>query len=100
MPLRPATIARGQISAYSVSLVVAAMALGLRLLLVPLLGVHAPFFTALGAVLFAAWYGGTGPALAAMFAGALGVDYFLLEPRHALTVANFDQQLGLFLFLC
>jgi PAS domain S-box-containing protein len=45
------------------------VAIGLRLLLDPWLGVRVPFITLFGAVIVAAWYGGAGPAL---LAAALG----------------------------
>jgi PAS domain S-box-containing protein len=56
-----------------------AVAVGLRLLLDPWLGIRVPFITLFGAVIVAAWYGGFGPAL---LAAAIGypIAHYIYAP--------------------
>ncbi|HEX6414358.1 MAG TPA: DUF4118 domain-containing protein, partial [Burkholderiales bacterium] len=68
---------------YLVALFVLAAALALRGALDPWLGGRVPYITAFGAVIVAAWVGGTGPALTAAVLGWLGSDWFFIEPRGA-----------------
>ncbi len=74
-------------------------AIGLRLALDPLLGPHFYFSTLFFAVLLAAWYGGLGPALAAVALGALASIYFLLPPRGSFALAGQEEHAGLVLYL-
>ena len=66
------------------ALVAPASALGLMLLLQPLLA-HAPSPPFIAAVLVVAWLGGFGPALLATGVSTLALDYFLLPPIHVFT---------------
>lgn len=76
-------LALSPLLAYALALAVAGVALGVREALDPLLGSQLPFSTPFIAVLLAAWYCGRGPALATLFAGAVGAAFFFIEPRHA-----------------
>ncbi len=76
---------------YLVALFVLAAALALRGALDPWLGGRVPYITAFGAVIVAAWVGGTGPALTAAVLGWLGSDWFFIEPRGALEFRGADQ---------
>src|SRR5450432_1881315 len=76
-----------------------ALAVWARLLLDPALGNQFPFATLFLAVLFTAWYGGFGPALASVVLGALAADYFLIPPRGSFIVAGRDQLLGQMLYV-
>ena len=66
---------------YLVALLVVAAALALRGALDPWLGARVPYITAFGAVIVAAWVGGTGPAVTAAALGWLGSEWFFIEPR-------------------
>src|SRR5947209_5099319 len=83
---------------YGGAVILTALAVVLRLLLDPLLGEHLPFITLFAAVGFVAWYGGRGPALLALLAGALGVTVFVLQPRYSFAVAQPEYQVGLLLY--
>ena len=69
-----------------------------RMLLDPVLGTRFPFATLSFAVLFAAWFGGFGPALLAAALGCFLSAWILLPPRFALAVANAMDQHGLVLY--
>src|SRR6476620_7048290 len=47
-----------------------------------------PFFVFYAAVAVSSWYGGTGPGIFATVIGALAVDFYILEPRYSLHIAN------------
>ena len=70
-----------------------------RRLLDPVLGDGFPFALLFFAILFAAWLGGFGPALAAVVSGALAADYFLLRPRGSFHLAGTPEATGLMLFV-
>jgi PAS domain S-box-containing protein len=83
---------------YAVSLAAVAVAVAVRLLLEPLLSDHFPLATFFLAVGFAAWYGGRGPGLLALVAGAFAVDFFVFPPRYTFAIAQFEHQVGLVLY--
>src|SRR5919112_5407745 len=68
---------------YGVAVLAVGVALGLKLLLDPLITDQSPFLLLAGAVVVAAWFGGLGPGLLATALGALGADYFFLPPEGA-----------------
>ena len=65
---------------YLVALGCAALIVGLRFALVPILPAGYPFITLFVGVGFATWYGGFGPGLATLIWGTIGIWYFLLSP--------------------
>jgi PAS domain S-box-containing protein len=71
---------------YAMTMAVLIFALGVRLLLDPILGDDLPYATVYPAVAFAAYFGGLGPALFTALLGALAGDYFFLGPRFALAL--------------
>jgi PAS domain S-box-containing protein len=75
------TPARRLAARYGASLLATFAALALRWALEPWLGTHVPFITIFGAVAFAAWYGGIGPAAVASIVGALCIEYLFELPR-------------------
>ncbi len=85
-------------TAYGVSLAAVAVAVGVRLLLEPLLADRLPFVTLFAAVVFVAWYCGRGPALLALVVGSFAVAYFILRPRYSFGVSQFEYQVGLVLY--
>jgi PAS domain S-box-containing protein len=84
---------------YGCAALCTALATWLRLLLDPVLGDQFPYATFFFAVLLTAWYGGFGPALAAVVLGALSSTYFLIPPRGNFAVERWDQQVGMVLYL-
>jgi len=74
------TTIRSSLTAYGVSLAAVAVAVAARLLLEPLLADRLPFITLFLVVGFAAWYGGRGPGLLALVAGAVAAAFFLTQP--------------------
>ncbi|MGE0274992.1 MAG: response regulator [Nitrospiraceae bacterium] len=66
---------------YGVAVLVVIAALGLRLLLNPILGgISVPFITFFFAVMVAAWYGGAGPGIFAALASTVVADHFFIAP--------------------
>ena len=84
---------------YGCAVVGVILATGVRLLLDPILADKFVFTLMIFAVMFASWYGGFGPAIAAAFMGALVAARFLLAPRDSFAIAGFDNQMGLALYL-
>ena len=76
---------------YVVAVLVVAAAFALRGALDPWLGYRVPYITAFGAVIVAAWIGGTGPAIAAAALGWAGSEWFFIEPRGAIIYRGTDQ---------
>lgn len=91
--------AGGSIQRYGCAAVAVALAISVRLLLDPVLGLAYPYATVFLAIALAARYGGVGPALSAVMLGAVSVVYFLLPPRGALIPEGLDQQVGLLLYV-
>jgi PAS domain S-box-containing protein len=75
------------------------LATGVRLLLDPVLGDQFPIATLFFAVMLTAWYGGFGPALVSVVLGGIAANYFLLLPRGSFGLKDWDQQVGLVLYL-
>ena len=85
-------------AAYGVSLAAVAVAVVARLMLDPLLTDRLPFITLFLAVGFAAWYGGRGPALLALVAGAVAAAFFLMQPHYSFAIDQTEYQVGLVLY--
>ena len=71
IPLRVA--ASGVSMRYGLALACSLLGLILRGLLAPIFGVHVPYYTVWGAIAFAAWFCGIGPAILATFVGMVGI---------------------------
>lgn len=84
---------------YGMAIVLAVIALLLRLWLQPVLGDRIPFATFFAALALTAWFGGFGPCLLAIALGALGSWYFVLEPRHTFAFHLPYQVVGLVTFV-
>jgi signal transduction histidine kinase len=65
---------------YGVAVLSVAAALGLKLLIDPLIVQETPFLLVFAAVMISAWYGGLGPGLLATVLATLTTDYFFLYP--------------------
>jgi PAS domain S-box-containing protein len=66
---------------YGVAVVVVGMAVGIKLLLNPVVPQDVPFLLLFGAVMVSAWYGGLGPGLLTVVLAGLATDYFFLRPQ-------------------
>ena len=83
---------------YGLALGLVVLAIGARRILDPVLGNTMPFIFLFPAVMLAAWYGGAGPAVAAIVLGSLTAGIFLLEPRGSLDILRLEDRVGLALF--
>ena len=77
------------VKAYSLSILFVAIAFFLNRTL-HAITLAPPFATFLWAVILSAWFAGTGPAILAMLASTILVDYYLFRPLHHLAVAPSD----------
>src|SRR5215218_3833811 len=66
---------------YGVAVLVVGVALGIKLLLDPVMPQDVPFLLLFGAVMLSAWYGGLGPGLLTMVLAGLATDYLFLRPQ-------------------
>jgi len=80
------------------SLAAVAAAVVIRLVLDPLLNDSVLFITVYSALGFAAWYGGRGPGLLALIAGAVAGVFVLLPPHHSFAIDQSEHQLGFVLY--
>jgi PAS domain S-box-containing protein len=88
------------ITRYAWAVLISAAALGVRLLLDPMLRFRIPYATFFVAVAISAVLGGWGPGVVSTLLGAFGAIYFILPPRHhVLTIEGEDNQLGFALYL-
>ena len=78
----------GVVWRYGIAVAAVFAATSLRLALNPVLGVQEPHVPFAFAVIVAAWFGGRGPGLVATALSALSLNWFFLEPRHALAIAR------------
>jgi PAS domain S-box-containing protein len=84
---------------YAAAALAVAGATAARRLLDPLIGDNFAFITYFPAIVLAAWFGGFGPALAALVFAEFAVAYFILQPRGTLEVIGVENQTGFALFL-
>src|SRR3712207_4920218 len=71
---------------YGVAVIAIALALGIKLLLDPLMADQSPFLLFAAAVMVAAWFGGLGSGLLATAVGAVVADYYFLAPVGSFTL--------------
>jgi hypothetical protein len=86
---------RTSVAIYGLSLIAIAAALIVRILLNPLLGDRFPLITLVLALAYATWYGGRGPAVVAMVAGAAGAVFFLMPPIYSFAISSQDHRIAL-----
>lgn len=84
---------------YFLAIAATFVALYLRYLLMPLLGNQNPYHTVWLAVVFSAWYCGTGPAIVSTLIATLGVDYWFLPPFHTFAIHDRTEFYGMLGFL-
>ncbi|HEX2222964.1 MAG TPA: ATP-binding protein [Thermoanaerobaculia bacterium] len=80
--LRPLPSGSRYLLRYGMAVAAVGIALAIRWLLLPWLGQEAPFLVFVLAVLWAAWYGGSGPGWLATGLSVLAAVYFFLPPFH------------------
>jgi signal transduction histidine kinase/ActR/RegA family two-component response regulator len=84
---------------YGSAVLSVALATLVRKILDPVLGDQSHLVTLFLAVIFTAWYGGPGPALAAIGLGYLAAGLFLIPPGGALLVRGLDHVVEVLLYL-
>ena len=84
---------------YAVAILAVAVALYLRYLLIPLLGIKNPYHTVWLAVAFSAWYCGIGPSIVTTILSTLGVWHWFLPPPHSFAIQNRTDTYGMLGFL-
>ncbi len=92
---RPASsLDKSTAARYALAVLAALVALLLRDMLSPLLGVTNPFHTAWAAVVFAAWYCGLGPSIVTTLLSLLGIWYWFLPPTGSFRLQDPKEQLS------
>jgi PAS domain S-box-containing protein len=81
---------RSPLLSYGLAVLAVGVMLGIKLLFGSQIGPDTPFLLFLGAVLFAAWYGGLGAGLLATAVAAVAADYFFLSPFFSFGLAPKD----------
>jgi len=76
-----------------------AVALAIKLLLVPIATSDAPFVLFFASVLASAWFGGPGPGLLATALAAVASNYFFMVPFRHFVALTSDQTVRLILFV-
>src|SRR5436305_2363747 len=88
----PRRLPESRAARYGFAVVCVVAGTAARLALDPVFGDLFPFFTVFLGVLLAAWYGGSGPAVAATLLGAFLAARFILPPRGEFAVSEFGNQ--------
>ena len=83
---------------YASAVGIAAVAVALRWLLVPLVGPDAPYATLMGAVALAVWMGGWGPAAVTAAIGLIGTGLAIGRPLGTLPVDRLHTVVGLAIY--
>src|ERR1700739_2674242 len=73
---------------YGLAVLATVVALPLREMLTPLFGTTNPYHTVWLAVVFSAWYCGTGASVVAVLLSVVGVWYLFLPPSHSFALQN------------
>jgi PAS domain S-box-containing protein len=90
---------RSVVLRYAGAAMAALAALGLRMVLDPIMGMQAPYLPFVLAIIVVSRYGGFGPGLAVTGLGALAVDWFYLQPRSSLAIGDPSARAALALFV-
>jgi signal transduction histidine kinase/CheY-like chemotaxis protein len=83
---------------YLNAFVIAAAAVAMRWLLIPLVGADAPYATILGAVALTVWMWGWGPAVLTAGAGLIGTGLMIGRPLGTLPIDHLHMLVGLALY--
>jgi PAS domain S-box-containing protein len=79
---------------YGAAIAVVLLATAVRLVLDPVLGERFPAITYMVALVFAGWFGGFGPSVAALLLSSLLLPLVVLEPRGSLSISNPQARAG------
>ncbi len=90
--------AREEIAKYAFALMCVGLATFTRVELDATLGNKLPFGTYFLAVIFAAWLGGTGPAILCLACSVPAAAHFIIEPHDSLTIPDPASQIALGVF--
>jgi signal transduction histidine kinase/CheY-like chemotaxis protein len=83
---------------YANAIAIAAVAVAVRWLLIPLVGPDAPYATIMGAVALAVWMGGWGPAVLTAVLGLIGTGLVIGRPLGTLPVDRIHTLVGFALY--
>src|SRR5262249_28299270 len=83
---------------YASAVAIAAVAVALRWLLIPVVGSDAPYATMMGAVALTVWLAGWGPAAVTALLGLIGTGLVIGRPLGTLPVDRIHTLVGLFLY--
>lgn len=83
------TPAPNRMAAYAAGIALGVAAVALTIMLQEML-TPSIFMLVFLALAGAAWYGGLGPALASIFVSAIGISYYIMEPRYTLAMDTAD----------
>ena len=83
---------------YGFAVAVTGLAVGVRITLAPLWGLHLPLITFFPAMIASAWFGGFGPGLATTLLSVLSAAYFFMEPSFTVRVRGTADIVGLGIF--
>lgn len=86
---------RRPLAQYLCAVIAILLAIGMRLLVDPVVGARFSYVSGLLAVLAVTWYGGWGPALLALIGSLLAGIYLFVEPRFSLAITGTDEAFGL-----
>ncbi len=83
----------------AIALLCTVISCGVRLLLVPSLGIELPYLTFTVGVMAAAWWGGWRSGVFATAASAIATLFFFVEPLYSLRLARALDFIGVFVFM-
>src|SRR5258705_5115779 len=84
---------------YATALAAILVALLVRGALSPFVGDYVPFITLFPAVIFAAWFCGTGPSILSVVVALLGARFLFVRPVHSFNVPDTHQSVAIHAFL-
>ena len=90
---------RSLLRRYGVAVIAITFATVVGMLLHPAIGEALPITLYFAAIMVAAWYGGLGPSLLALFSGAILTSYLFAEPHGSLLVHSVEHQITLGLYI-
>lgn len=83
---------------YSIAIVIAAAAVCIRWVLIPLVRADAPYATIMGAVALTVWLGGWGPAVVTAVVGLFGIVFVIARPMGTLPLDPLHTLVGFALY--
>lgn len=84
---------------YLLAVAATALFVLVRWALDPILGNAVPYITIFPAIVFCAWYFGTGPSILSLILGLIATHYFFLAPRYSLAISGPGEVVQISVFL-